>query len=406
MKEKKPVVMKKDKRSGKITYVAYEKPYVDGPVNLRYMPETVRSLARACLLGGAIGDAMGAPIEFLTLAEMRQRYGAMGVTDFVADRWPAGSITDDTQMTLFTAEGMIRAKMRAIHKGIVHGPSVVCNAYLRWLMTQDVEPSFDLHDGKFGLLLSIPELHARRAPGNTCLSALQSMTTIMGDTANNSSKGCGGVMRMAPVGLLDAKNSPGRWEAGAGQWAFKMGRDFAALTHGHPTGYLAAATFAVIIGALASGAPLGEAISIAKALLIREEHHHETLVAINRAVEAAAAGPASAETVETLGGGWVAEEALSIGLYCATIARTFEEGVLLAVNHSGDSDSTGSIAGNLLGLIHGEGALPRTWLDRLELKALIARVAEDMIDCQDFRSVSADSQDSYDKLCWDLYPGY
>ena len=101
MKEKKPVVMKKDKRSGKITYVAYEKPYVDGPVNLRYMPETVRSLARACLLGGAIGDAMGAPIEFLTLAEMRQRYGAMGVTDFVADRWPAGSITDDTQMTLF-----------------------------------------------------------------------------------------------------------------------------------------------------------------------------------------------------------------------------------------------------------------------------------------------------------------
>lgn len=406
MKERKPVKIQTDNPTEQATHVVYDNFDVDGPVNLRHMPETVRSLARACLLGGAIGDALGAPIEFLTLAEIRQRYGALGVTDFVAGSWPAGSITDDTQMTLFTAEGMIRAQMRAIHKGIVHGPSVVCNAYLRWLMTQGVEPSFDLHDGKLGLLLSIPELRARRAPGNTCLSALQSMTKIMGETANNSSKGCGGVMRMAPVGLFDAKNTQGKWEAGAGQWAFDMGRDFAALTHGHPTGYLAAAAFAVIIGALASGVPLEEAISIAKARLIREEHHHETLLAINRAVEAATASPASAETVETLGGGWVAEEALSIGIYCALIARTFEEGVLLSVNHSGDSDSTGSIAGNLLGLIHGEAALPRSWLDRLELRDLIARVAEDLIDCPDFRSVSADSRGSYERLFLDRYPGF
>lgn len=406
MKEQKPVAIQTDNSTEMVTHLVYDNFDVDGPVKLRHMPETVRSLARACLLGGAIGDALGAPIEFLTLAEIRQRYGAMGVTDFVTGSWPAGSITDDTQMTLFTAEGMIRAKMRAIHKGIVHGPSVVCNAYLRWLVTQGVEPSFDLHDGKLGLLLSIPELHARRAPGTTCLSALQSMTEITCAAAKNSSKGCGGVMRVAPVGLFDAKNTQGKWEAGAGQWAFDMGRDFAALTHGHPTGYLAAAAFAVIIGALASGAPLGEAISIAKALLIREEHHQETLVAINRAVKAADAGPASAVTVETLGGGWVAEEALSVGLYCALIARTFEEGVLLAVNHGGDSDSTGSIAGNLLGLIHGEGALPQTWLDRLELQALIARVAEDLIDCPDFRSVSADSRGSYEKMCLDLYPGF
>jgi len=406
MKEQKPVAIQTDNPTEQATHVVYDNFDVDGPVKMRYMPETVRSLARACLLGGAIGDALGAPIEFLTFAEIRQRYGALGVTDFVAGSWPAGSITDDTQMTLFTAEGVIRAQMRAIHKGIVNETSVVCRAYLRWLMTQGVEPAFDLHDGKRGLLLSIPELHARRAPGTTCLSALQSMTEITDAAAKNSSKGCGGVMRVAPVGLFDARNTQSRWEAGAGEWAFEQGRDFAALTHGHPTGYLAAAAFAVIIGALASGAPLGEAIAIAKARLIREEQHQETLLAINRALEAAAAGPAAAAIVETLGGGWVAEEALSIGLYCATVARTFEEGVLLAVNHSGDSDSTGSIAGNLLGLIHDEAALPRTWLDRLELRDLIARVAEDLIDCPDFRAVSADSRGSYQRLCLDRYTGF
>ena len=257
MKEQKPVAIQTDNPTEQATHVVYDNFDVDDPVKLRYMPETIRSLARACLLGGAIGDALGAPIEFLTLAEIRQRYGALGVTDFVAGSWPAGSITDDTQMTLFTAEGLIRAQMRAIHKGIVNGTSVVCRAYLRWLVTQGVELAFDLHDGKRGLLMSIPELHARRAPGTTCLSALQSMTEITCAAAENSSKGCGGVMRMAPVGLFDAKNTQGQWEAGAGQWAFEQGRDFAALTHGHPSGYLAAAAFAVIIGALASGGALG-----------------------------------------------------------------------------------------------------------------------------------------------------
>jgi ADP-ribosylglycohydrolase len=58
---------------------------------------------------------------------------------------------------------------------------------------------------------------------------------------------------------------------------------------------------------------------------------------------------ATPEIVEQLGGGWVAEEALATALFCALKATNFAEGVLLAVNHSGDSDSTGSLTGNLLG---------------------------------------------------------
>ncbi len=153
-----------------------------------------------------------------------------------------------------------------------------------------------------------------------------------------------------------------------------------------------------------SGTAIDDAIAIARGQLTRRPDHDETLRAIDRAVAAAHAGKPNADTVEELGGGWIAEEALSIGLYCALTASTFEEGVLLAVNHGGDSDSTGSIAGNLLGLMHGEAALPARWLQRLELRGLIVRVAEDLIDCPDFRSISAESPERHQELSWDIYP--
>jgi ADP-ribosylglycohydrolase len=69
---------------------------------------------------------------------------------------------------------------------------------------------------------------------------------------------------------------------------------------------------------------------------------------------------------------------LAIGVYCALKARDFRSGILLAVNHGGDSDSTGSIAGNLLGLIHGEAGIPATWLERLEAREVVAQVATDL----------------------------
>ena len=126
------------------------------------------------------------------------------------------------------------------------------------------------------------------------------------------------------------------------------------------------------------GATLRIACRSAIRRLAREPGHEETTVAVERALELAAAGKPSPEAVESLGGGWVAEEALAIGLYCALVAKDYARGVLLAVNHGGDSDSTGSIAGNLLGLIHGEDAIPTRWLAELELREVVATVANDL----------------------------
>jgi ADP-ribosyl-[dinitrogen reductase] hydrolase len=73
-----------------------------------------------------------------------------------------------------------------------------------------------------------------------------------------------------------------------------------------------------------------------------------------------------------LGGGWVGEEALAIAVTCAIGAPDFHDGVLAAVNHAGDSDSTGTIAGNLLGAIGGTRQLPPGWLSAIELGDVIA----------------------------------
>jgi hypothetical protein len=105
----------------------------------RVDPAEARRRIRGSLLAGAVGDALGAPVEFLSLAGIRAEHGPSGVTGYLpAYGRPGGAITDDTQMTLFTAEGMIRAMVRSTHRGIVHVPSVVQGAYLRWLATQAV----------------------------------------------------------------------------------------------------------------------------------------------------------------------------------------------------------------------------------------------------------------------------
>jgi len=114
----------------------------------------VRARVRGCLLAGAVGDALGAPVEFWSRDEIHARLGPEGVTGYLpAYGREAGAITDDTQMTLFTAEGIIRATVRYAHRGIAHGPSVLQRAYVRWLATQGEAPLPP--DGQNGWLVHV-----------------------------------------------------------------------------------------------------------------------------------------------------------------------------------------------------------------------------------------------------------
>lgn len=347
---------------------------------------------RGCLLGTAVGDALGWPVEFLRLDEIRARYGPDGIQDFDPHApGGRGAVTDDTQMTLFTAEGILRSTARHVARGDAPAmswatrgdgrhtfdPDVMWNAYRRWLATQDERPeSHGDAGGHTGWLFGVRALHHRRAPGNTCLSALRAGRVPpragRGDgpayRAPNDSKGCGGVMRVAPVGCVPCGG------------AFAYAAAAAALTHGHPSGYLSAGAYAhVLQGIIRDGLPLHAAVGGAIARVRQESGHQETTRALARALSLAdESEPPTAERLGTLGQGWTGEEALAVGVYAALAARDFAHGVRLAVNHSGDSDSTGSIAGGLLGAALGGDAIPARWRDAVELRGELRAAADDL----------------------------
>jgi len=335
-----------------------------------------------CLLGGAVGDALGWPIEFKDLDEITQEYGKAGILDLVPGEAGLFEITDDTQMTLFTAEGLLRAWTTARHSGGVPDfAAAVKGSYLCWLKTQgETAIASETEIRRDGWLLSVEGLHRRRAPGVTCLTALREGTYSNNGIIKNDSKGCGGVMRAAPAGLLAARINKGDG-AGTARLAFEIGCATAALTHGHSSGYYPAGVLAAVIATIITGGSIEDGINIGLGFLDGRIGSMETTAAIRSALNLWKHNRLnqSNKSVESLGCGWVGEEALAIGLYCALVAGDdYVRGVRLAVNHSGDSDSTGAITGNILGALLGERAIPSDWLGQLELVDVVRQVGNDL----------------------------
>ncbi len=239
---------------------------------------------RGCLIGGAVGDALGAPVEFMSMAQILQAFGEKGIEGYDQAYGRTGAITDDTQMTLFTAEGLILARVRDEYRGGSEGMVLsVYNALLRWLYTQEtgIQEGLVNQHGTCavvdGVLAGCRELHSRRAPGNSCRSSLGSGGMGRRDRPVNDSKGCGGVMRMAPVGLAFDDD----------QKAFCLGCRCAAITHGHPTGFLASGFLAALISRIVSGDTLIQGIETAGGILKKEDGCKETMDLIDAAVGAA-----------------------------------------------------------------------------------------------------------------------
>ena len=234
---------------------------------------------RGLLLGGAVGDALGAPVEFMRRSEILARFGPRGITQFAPAYGRIGAITDDTQMTLFTLEGMLRAQVRYSTRGICNPFAVIHRAYFRWYATQS-GPQRPI-GGIDGFLASVPELWSRRAPGTTCLSALKDPATL-NQLARNDSKGAGGIVRVAPIGLAEIRGG-----------AFSFARQVAALTHGHITGQVAAGWFAAWIEAIATEPSLLPRIAATRAWMACGGESEEISRALRRALELSGQGPAA-----------------------------------------------------------------------------------------------------------------
>ncbi|MER7397119.1 ADP-ribosylglycohydrolase family protein [Streptomyces sp. NPDC000151] len=326
-----------------------------------------RSRVRGCLLGGAIGDALGAGAAHASLDDLRQAHGTEGLTDYAVVFGRRGAITDATQLTLFTVDGLIRAQVRR-DTGAWHPPTDLYRAYRRWAVTQhDWGPDERRTDD--GWLAREEWLYARRDPARECLAGLgDGVMGTLDAPRNPQANGGGAVMRSAPFGLLVG------WEP---QLVFQLAVECAAQTHGHPTGYLAAGALAVITHSLARGEDLDSAVQKALAHLATRPGHDETTDALKRALGAVRQGMPTPARVESLGEAGHAGSALAIAVYCALVAEDIRHGLLLAINHGGASDLTGAMCGNLLGTLHGETALPPVWLVELEGRATTLQLADD-----------------------------
>lgn len=339
---------------------------------------------RGCLIGGAAGDALGYAVEFLDDASIFACYGENGITDY-ACRSGVAEISDDTQMTLFTATGLLSGKTRGMTRGIMGSyQNYIHFSYRDWYRTQTEQ--YPLPKGfRNSWLANQPEMFVRRAPGNTCLSALGGSTFGTIENPINKSKGCGGVMRVAPIGLyFDEKSLPINE-------IDRIGAEVAALTHGHPLGYIPAAGLVHIVQRLShnTSVTILEAVEDMKQAIARQfasnEYLEDFLALVDKAILLSQdAYLDDLEAIQKIGQGWVAEETLAIAIYCSLkYCDDFEKAVIAAVNHSGDSDSTGAVTGNIVGAYLGYDNIPLKFLTTLELKNVILEISDDLFhDCQ------------------------
>ena len=366
---------------------------------------------RGCLLGGAAGDALGYAIEFDREEAIAARYGSRGIRNYQLDERGLAPFSDDTQMTLYTANSLL-CSLAALSAQASSGtqvsggtqassdaqasdgtqtssdastlvspaalaayaPAQMAQFYVEWMYTQ-VSP-YPLAEPK-AWISNLPELFASRAPGITCLNACEAMAS--GAKVVNNSKGCGGIMRMAPAGLINT--SPGF----SGVELQRLGAQLAELTHRHELGWMPAGVFAHIVSLLARNESCSVREAATQALNTLPEafpnaHYRAQLQELlGYTLRLADSAMPDLEAIHALGEGWVAEETLAIGLLCSLRHENdFEGAITSAVNHGGDSDSTGAIAGNIVGAHLGLAGIPQHYLEHLELRDTISKIADDL----------------------------
>ena len=348
------------------------------------MNEIFKDKVRGSIIGGACGDALGYIVEFVgSYTAIARRYGEGGLTEYDTNYvWlnddglrEKALFSDDTQMTLYTIEGLL--------EGINTGKPIIDtirDSYLVWYAGQVGETVKISYDSP---LSRIEELNQRRAPGNTCLSSLSVLAD--GSQPWNDSKGCGGIMRIAPIGLYGAAHG----------WSLQRIADIAGkaaeLTHLHPLSTYSSAACAVIIALCAKttvATPEDFQNIIEDSLnFVTEVYGDDSRLmsafrrTVSNAISLASDSRADWEVIEeSIGGGWVAEETLAIALF--SVLRhidDFNACMICAVNHGGDSASTGAVTGNILGAILGYTAIPPKFLTRLQLKDLLSDYADKLV---------------------------
>lgn len=325
-------------------------------------------LAAGVLFGLAIGDALAAPTEFMSMPQILSRFGKDGPAA------PSSRVTDDTQMALAVGEALLEAPRPFT-------PTTLERCLRRRFVEWNESPE------------------NTRAPGTTCVNACNLLAdgrdwiecTVL------ASKGCGANMRVAPVALLnfDRDGVTPRLRAAIAQFQ-------AAMTHGHATALAASDLTAAAIADLLGGGDLCDLTERLREYIESQRHvYHEQWLgrlwdrplvssasqfiasgwsqcaaALDRVDEALSSEKVPVNVCEACGEGWVAEEALATALLCVLLHPNDPVRALRqAATTSGDSDSIAAIAGALAGAHHGISAWPADWVANIEYADRIERLA-------------------------------
>lgn len=342
-----------------VNFCAYKKPE-------KVYPKHTQDNYTGCLVGGAIGDAMGNPVEFQTMDKIVETYGRKGITDFLLDKNGIAKFTEDTQLTMFTADGVIKSAIKTGNDESMPDMRDIYASYQDWLKTQK---------GKFkptqnGWISNIEDLHSKRGYRLMCTEALETGFPGSMEFPINYSKSADGIMRTAPIGLKLYKNP---------ELAFEAGARCAALTNGSPSAYLPAGLYAAIIANIVQGKEMNDAVDDSVKILKKYRGHEDTLKLIENARKLADSHVIEKTAIKRIGVGWNADEAIAVGVYCALKSpEDYKRAVLAAVNHDGASDTTAGIAGGLVGTYVGELKIPDEWKYRVELCSELDELSRDL----------------------------
>ncbi len=301
-----------------------------------------------CMYGLAIGDALGFPVEFLTLKQIKEKYGEKGIEKFESfARFLPGTFSDDTQMSLATAQALIRGRKDDSLEKIM---GKVKEEYVVWSHSRE----------------------NNRAPGETCMRGCANLAQGIHWTQSGikASKGCGAAMRTAPIGLY-FNNLDKLIDVAYGA---------SICTHAHDTGISSGIATALLTRLALNGCQLNEISAKAQELLNYAGKRHnfnpeETNQKLQQVVQLLQERPESA--IPKIGEGWVGEEAIGIATYCfLKYPKDYKKAVLTAVNITGDSDSTGCITGAISGTYNGIQGIPKKWLEKVEKKYFIRDLSE------------------------------
>lgn len=310
--------------------------------------ENLEAKFLGCIYGLAIGDAMGFPVEFFTLEQIRRIFGKEGITGFESFRQrkmltpsknPIGFYSDDTQMSIATARGLLGSKDDSVEE-IMNN---ISTEYIAWSESPDM-----------------------RAYGRTCIRGVINMKKGMHwkNSGIPEGDGCGTAMRVSPIGLYFYDDLKKLTEVSCAA---------SACTHGHPTAIASGIITAYAISqVLNSTSPekifenvlrnsqnlekgLGEKIFKVKEILEYENHF---------------------DALKELGLGWEAGEAVALALYCfMKNPNDYRKTILMGANTEGDSDSIASMAGAISGAYNGIKAIPQEWIEQIENRELLGEIA-------------------------------